>query len=511
MYCADWRTEGYKRRAGTSVKYMDKIQRWLLALVWLVPTQTMAQSTQTVAQQPRYQIGVCDWMVLKRQKLGEFQLARELGCDGVELDMGGLGQRDAFDNNLRNPQEAAHFKRVADSLGIVVGAVAMSGFYAQDLTQKDTYMELVADCFDTMDRLGGVEVAFLPLGGCGNGWPADKAKRAAVVKRLHDIGEAARQRGKRVGIDTPLDAKGNLQLLKEVKSPGIAIFYKLQTAVENHVDIVHDLKRLGARNICAIHASNTDSLWLRNDPAIPMAQLRQALDQMGWSGWLFVERSRDVKQVHNVRMNYGANVRFLKETFSSYPEPEVRLDSAGRAADYVQTIIGRSQKATDELGITWTPRGQNVVNIIANRYFKLNDIYAERDSLKKTDKKLAEALCDSRLYRSHHGFLADLSMYLSSQQVETVKDVMTFNVVQVTYDAQCDMIPTLKAEEKQQIMAWLIEARELAIDAESSKKKHEVFGKYKGRINNYLSRRGYDLTKEREAWYERIKARGGKL
>ncbi|MFV0404352.1 MAG: DUF3826 domain-containing protein, partial [Bacteroides graminisolvens] len=29
--------------------------------------------------------------------------------------------------------------------------------------------------------------------------------------------------------------------------------------------------------------------------------------------------------------------------------------------------------------------------------------------------------------------------------------------------------------------------------------------KYKGRINNYLSKRGYDLVKEREAWYKRIK------
>ncbi|HNZ81766.1 MAG TPA: DUF3826 domain-containing protein, partial [Bacteroidales bacterium] len=36
--------------------------------------------------------------------------------------------------------------------------------------------------------------------------------------------------------------------------------------------------------------------------------------------------------------------------------------------------------------------------------------------------------------------------------------------------------------------------------------KHAWFGKYKGRINNYLSKRGYNLTKEREAWNERIKA-----
>lgn len=39
---------------------------------------------ESVLAQQRYQIGVCDWMVLKRQKLGEFKLAKELECDGIE-------------------------------------------------------------------------------------------------------------------------------------------------------------------------------------------------------------------------------------------------------------------------------------------------------------------------------------------------------------------------------------------------------------------------------------------
>ena len=464
-----------------------------------------------------YKVGVCDWMILKRQKLGEFDLARQLGSDGVEMDMGGLGKREMFDNKMRDDKEAAHFKSVADSLGIEIGAIAMSGFYAQDLTKRDNYMALVEDCFDTMGKMGDVKVAFLPLGGCGNDWPKDKAKRAIIVKRLRAIGEAAKARGKRVGIDTPLDAKGNLKLLKEIKSDGIAIFYKWQTIVENGWDIVKDIKKLGAKNICAIHASNTDRVWLRNDSTINVPLIKKALDEMGWSGWLFVERSRDVKMVRNVKMNYGANVHYLKSIFNSYPSPAVALDSAGRDPKYVQTITGRSMKATDALGITWTPLGQNVLNIICNRYFKLNDIYSERDSVKLKNgrieelKKLAEAQCDSKLYRSHYGFLADLSMYLNPREIDKVKDVMTFDVVRVTYEAQCDMIPTLKEEEKRQIMAWLIEARELAIDAESSKKKHEVFGKYKGRINNYLTKRGYDLTKEREEWYKRVKARGGTL
>lgn len=484
---------------------MRKLCGLLPVLMWLLLAGELA------AQTTHYQVGVCDWMVLKRQKLGQFALARELACDGVELDMGGLGNRELWDNQLRDEAEAKHFLHVADSLGVSIGAIAMSGFYAQDLTKRDNYMALLNDCFDTMDRMGGVTVAFLPLGGCGNDWTTNREKRREVVRRLHVIGEAAKARGKRVGIDTPLDAKDNLKLLREIKSDGIGIFYKFQTVIERGVDIAADLKRLGAKNICAIHASNTDGVWLRNDSAINMPQIRQTLDQMSWQGWLFVERSRDTSMVRNVRMNYGSNVHYLKTVFSDYPAPAVALDSAGRPADYVETIVNRAQKATDELGITWTPQGQTVLNIICNRYFQLNDIYEERDSLKKLDKKLAETTADSKLYRSHFAFDAQLSLFLKPQQIETVKDVMTYNVVKVTYDAQCDMIPTLTDEEKQQIMAWLKEARELAIDAESSKKKHEVFGKYKGRINNYLSARGYDLVKEREAWYERIKARGGKI
>lgn len=200
----------------------------------------------------------------------------------------------------------------------------------------------------------------------------------------------------------------------------------------------------------------------------------------------------------------------------------VELDTNGRDPNYVETIMQRSKKVTDALNISGTEKGEQVLNIVANRYFKLNDIYAERDSLKAVAKTMtgeekkrkmeyAEMLKDQKLYKSHFGFIADLSVYLTDVEVETVKDVLTYNVVNVTYKAQCDMIPTLKEEEKVQILAWLKEGREYAIDAESSKKKHEAFGKYKGRINNWLSKRGYNLTKEREEWAKRVKARGETL
>ena len=202
----------------------------------------------------------------------------------------------------------------------------------------------------------------------------------------------------------------------------------------------------------------------------------------------------------------------------------VDLNKDNRDPQYVESIVKRSQKIVDKLGLTDVKVAEDVRNVIANRYFELNDIYEVRDAKVKKIKesglsgaakddalKAVEYEKDAALYRSHFAYPANLSLFLDEKQIEVVKDGMTYGVVKVTYDATIDMIPSLKEEEKAQIYAWLIEAREFALDAENSDKKHAAFGKYKGRINNYLAKRGYDLTKEREEWYKRVKARGGSL
>lgn len=202
----------------------------------------------------------------------------------------------------------------------------------------------------------------------------------------------------------------------------------------------------------------------------------------------------------------------------------IDLDKENRDPKYVESIVSRSQKIVDKLGINDAKVAEDVRNVIANRYFTLNDIYETRDAkvkeIKESDLvgeaknnalKAAEDAKDAALYRIHFAFPADLSLFLTEEQIEAVKDGMTYGVLKINYDSHLDMIPSLKKEEKAQIYAWLKEAREFAIDAENSDRKHAFFGKYKGRINNYLAKRGYDLTKEREEWYKRVKARGGSL
>jgi hypothetical protein len=51
-----------------------------------------------------------------------------------------------------------------------------------------------------------------------------------------------------------------------------------------------------------------------------MHKIKKTLDKMKWSGWLVVERSRNAKDVRNVRGNFGTNVAYLKEIFSAQAE-----------------------------------------------------------------------------------------------------------------------------------------------------------------------------------------------
>ena len=288
--------------------YLKRMAYACLLMLSLAPIEILAQC---------YQVAACDWMMLKRQKLGEFQLAKDIGADGVEMDMGPLGQREQFDNKLREPEFQQRFPRTADSLGIQVPSVAMSGFFAQSLLKRENYRELMADCLQTM-RWMKSGVAFLPLGGSGNDWKdAGSDDHREMVSRLREVGRMAAEAGVTVGIRTGLDARQTLALLQEVGSENVEAYYNLQDAVDQHLDPAAELQTLGREHICQIHASLTDSVTLDRDPRIDLPRVRQTLDAMGWTGWLVVERSRNAKDVRNVRGNFGTNVAYLKAVFQN--------------------------------------------------------------------------------------------------------------------------------------------------------------------------------------------------
>jgi sugar phosphate isomerase/epimerase len=273
-----------------------------------------ANSTAISHSGQRYKIAVCDWMILKRQKLGAFQLTKDIGADGVEVDMGSLGLHDTFDSVITtNAAVRQQFLDKARELNLEISSLAMSGFYAQSFAERPTVPRMTQDCIDTMKAMN-VKVAFLPLG-----VRSDLVKhpelRPKVVAQLKIIGAQAEKAGVIIGVETELDADAQIKLLDDVGSPAIKIYYNFSNALQNNHDLIKELVTLGKDRICQIHCTDQDGVWLQDDPKINMPKVKETLDNMGWSGWLVIERSRKASDSRNVKGNFGANTAYLKSIF----------------------------------------------------------------------------------------------------------------------------------------------------------------------------------------------------
>ena len=186
----------------------------------------------------------------------------------------------------------------------------------------------------------------------------------------------------------------------------------------------------------------------------------------------------------------------------------------------VRVLTDRSAKIVSGLGLRDTEREGAITRILVEQYLSVNEIHArykpapkpqdldaasrmrwEADRHRMTEQKTGA------LQVLHDSFLGSLAPHLDAAGIDAVKDGMTYRVMPITYAAYLDMLPGLTMEQRIRVMDWLREARELAMDEGSSTAKHAVFGKYKGRINNYLSAQGFDLKRETEAWQQRIKQR----
>lgn len=278
----------------------------------VIATGLFAPSLRAIPSS-RYRVAVCDWMILKRQRLGAFALAREIGADGVEVDMGGLGSRETFDNQLAQPEVRAQFLAAAKEHHLEIPSLAMSGFYAQSFAARPGVERMVQDCIDTMVAMG-VRTAFLPLGVQGDLVQRPQL-RPAIVARLRACGRRAADAGVVIGIETALDAAREVALLEEIGSPAIRSYFNFSNALQHKRDLHAELRTLGRDRICMIHATNQDGVWLEQDPAIDLPAVRRTLDDLRWSGWLVLERSRDASDPRNVKRNFSANAAYVKRVF----------------------------------------------------------------------------------------------------------------------------------------------------------------------------------------------------
>jgi hypothetical protein len=187
-------------------------------------------------------------------------------------------------------------------------------------------------------------------------------------------------------------------------------------------------------------------------------------------------------------------------------------------AAYTKTITDRADKIVAPLGLDDVAQATRVRDLIVSQYRGLNAIHTALETkiaevkgpadpaVSEAWTSLAKKEASLATFPLHRQFVARLEAELSPEQVNQVKDGLTYGIVPITYKRYCELLPDLTVEQQNEILANLLEAREYAMDAGSSEEKHAWFGKYKGRINNFLSKAGIDMKQAEKDLAEREKA-----
>lgn len=178
---------------------------------------------------------------------------------------------------------------------------------------------------------------------------------------------------------------------------------------------------------------------------------------------------------------------------------------AEKEAFYATTIENRVADILKALNLSDADKSKAAHDILVAQYHELRVRDAAIDTRLRVDGKEVNYANRAELLATqskplHEEFLKKLGAVLSPDEIEKVKDLMTYNKVKFTYNAYCEIVPGLTDEEKAKILELLKAAREEAMDGGNAPEKSAIFQKYKDQINGYLDAHGHDTAKALKDW-----------
>jgi len=180
--------------------------------------------------------------------------------------------------------------------------------------------------------------------------------------------------------------------------------------------------------------------------------------------------------------------------------------AAERESLYNDVLARRVDNIMQKLALTDTNKADRVRSalLIQYRTLRLRDEFIDArlssQGVDPSDLKARAGLREELSTPLRKWFVTLLAVDLTPDQVDVVKDQMTYGKLKVTYDAYCAIIPDLSDKDKAKVMELLTAARDEAIDGGSAPEKSAIFQVYKDQINAYLNASGHDVDKAFKDW-----------
>ena len=249
-----------------------------------------------------FKIGACEWNLGKADP-SSFDVAQKIGLDGVQINMGTVGN----DMHLRKPEVQKAYLEAAKRTGLGIGSLALAETNSIPLKSDPRAAGWLADSIDVCKAM---KIPIVMPACFGNG-ELDMAKTTEIdhlVKVLKDVAPKAEKAGIVIGLESYLSAEDNLKILDRVGSPALQVYYDVGNSTDKGRDVLKEIPLLG-KLICEFHFKDGD--FMLGQGRIDFKRVRKAIDKIDYSGWIQIEAAAP----HGVVDDYRAHYKFLRSLF----------------------------------------------------------------------------------------------------------------------------------------------------------------------------------------------------
>ena len=271
------------------------------ATAWLTLAANCAPLFAAVEKR-RFRIGACDWSIGKMGDPGAFDVAKQIGLDGVQVSLGTA----ADDMHLRKPEVQQQYKEAAKKSGLEVASLAIGELNNIPYKSDPRTVAWVSDSIDVCKAFG-VRVVLLAFFS-DDDLRDDKAGVDEVVRRLKAVAPKAEKAGVILGIESWLSADQHIEILDRVGSKAVQVYYDVCNSNDRGYDICQEIRQLGRKRICELHFKENGALLGKGK--VDFEKVRAALDDIGYRGWIQIEGA--MPPGAPMLESYPANLKFLR-------------------------------------------------------------------------------------------------------------------------------------------------------------------------------------------------------